>query len=1525
MDIAALQKWADLLFDTGKRNNLVNFKSSRTGSAELLLPDIVTLFRQAEHGASFEVFDPRLAHDDEDEDAAPTSGELLSREQYKDLYAKKIKRGQVLVYNAENKPTRALKALRKRGRTSIEENGVNILYLAFGFMNWREREEDTATLRAPLLLVPISIESETLLSPLRICVMDDEITVNPTFSFKLQNEFGVKLPAFDEEAGIEAYFEHAELLAQKLGWSVSRQCFVGVFSFLKLNMYQDLTANAARIVTAKTVREMMGEVKGGITPSIEEPVGELCSVVDADSSQADAIKMAKAGKSFVLQGPPGTGKSQTITNVIAECLADGKRVLFVSEKLAALNVVFDKLKKADLAEFCLELHSHKVNKKQVIEELCHTLRAGRSVLSDRAQREIDLLGQTEQQLDAYVEELHKVRSVIQKSLFELYGELSAVRHAPNLSYSVVNVRSKGEEHLSRVMELFSQYAAYVPTVGVDYRKNCWYGFDIEDTTYAAKAALGSDLRATRDLCRALEGTSSALKSRYGINMDTLSLAKMTAKLLGLCGESEFLTPKLFVAGAADKALSTVRLLAPLASTARERKRYLDARYDEELYTLKGEHLHKQLTRQFNGFFTRVFSREYRALMKELRLYRRDGSRLSYGEAVADTEALAAYQGALGKFNRQAKSISHLFGAGYTGIDTDFEALQQDLFALCALLGEGADVGELARYSSQKYESEREAFGEQAKVLLALFGACEAAALRVSEKCDEAKCDLAILSLADLEAKLSCCYDTLDSLDEWSAFCKLLGELEELGVKSLVDRAISRGTEADRLGDVFKKAFYAQWIDAVLHDSPLLWTLSRVKHDEAVRQFKEKDSISFEIHKARIRASLCAKRPGLDLIAQGSAVSILLREGEKRRKQKSIRQLLSEIGELVQTLKPCFLMSPLSVSTFLPSDMEFDVVVFDEASQIFPQDAVGAIYRGKQLIVVGDSRQMPPSSFFQATAETDEEAEDESVSDFESILDYCATTLPQCRLKWHYRSRFESLIAFSNRHFYDGELVTFPSALTDAPETGVELDFVGGTFDRVTKTNEKEAERVVDLVFQHIENHPERSLGVVAFSISQQSLIERRLAARRRAHPEKEFFFNSESAEPFFVKNLETVQGDERDTIIFSVAYGQGSDGRLLLNFGPINREGGERRLNVAVTRAKQHVILVSSMRGSDIDLSRTGSVGARLLKEYLTYAEEGIALFEREADSGAFLDREPDCVNEIAEFLSYHGFESDVSLGASSAKIDLAVKRPGEDNYFLAIECDGGAYRRARSTRDRDRLRQSVLEGMGWQYYRIWTTDWFRNKHAEGERLLAAVQAAASPDHSVNDPAARAATFLEKEREQHFAFPTYQMLDVGDVAEHCEGSLLRIIRTVMEVEAPLSEEWILRRLAPLYGREKVTSVVIREYEEEMRDAQRAGIVRRDGFLYVQGREIPMLRVPEEGGAEREIKYIAKEELACGIRELLRQNVSAEKAGLFRLLAKSLGFSRVGEAMEERFNEALLSLSGEVEIEGLMLSLATSEK
>ncbi|MBR5139708.1 MAG: type III restriction endonuclease subunit R, partial [Clostridia bacterium] len=423
------------------------------------------------------------------------------------------------------------------------------------------------------------------------------------------------------------------------------------------------------------------------------------------------------------------------------------------------------------------------------------------------------------------------------------------------------------------------------------------------------------------------------------------------------------------------------------------------------------------------------------------------------------------------------------------------------------------------------------------------------------------------------------------------------------------------------------------------------------------------------------------------------------------------------------------------------------------------------------------------------------------------------------------------------------------------------------------------------------------------------------------------FFKSDKAEPFFVKNLETVQGDERDTIIFSIAYAKDSQGRLLLNFGPVNREGGERRLNVAVTRAKFNVQLVSSMHYTDIDISRTNSVGAKLLREYLDYAENGEIALERSMSASSHEEYDSEFEMEVCEFLKENGFAVDTQVGCSSFKIDLALKHPNSSDYLLAIECDGAAYHSSKSARDRDRLRQEILERMGWKFYRIWSTDWFRNKSVEKTRLLEAAKLAvenANVKFKRDNPPASDISFEEVAEAGHFEFPKYTMADDYRTAARCGYDKARIIQAIVECESPLSEEWLLKRIAFLFGREKVTSIVRDEYNSIMRNCSSYKIIRKNGFLYSQNKKIPMLRVPHANApVTREIKYIALEELALGIKEILKQNITVEKSGLFRLLVQQLGFSRIGDAMLDRLEDALHLISNEILFNGDVLSLKSN--
>lgn len=1544
MDTKKLEKWANLLLDVGKRNNLINFKDTKASTVEIVLPTSEDLFEKVDTTASFEVFDPKII-DDEDEDYkdndASSTGqettdlegkpEKLNRNEFIETYSSYIrKNSQVLLYNSNVNPVNALKNIDKKARGFIEETGVNVAYIAFGFIHWKESENSQYVFRAPVLLAPVTFSNESAISPWFIKLTEADVVVNPTFSFKLESEYGMKMPAYEDE-GLTDYLDKIEKQVSKLGWTVSRESKIGIFSFLKINMYRDLIDHQNAILANNNVRMLLGESYENESPAfengeykLENPLIELHNVIDADSSQIEAIEMAKSGLSFVLQGPPGTGKSQTITNIIAECIYDGKKVLFVSEKQAALNVVYDKLRKAGLEEFCLELHSYKSNKKDVINDLCKTLKTAKTAVSPSVADEIEKKSKSQNELDSYEIELHKPREVINKSLYQLYDDFARCRKAPDVKVHIEDIENKGDSHINIANNLLAQFVDFIPSIGYQYKNNAWYGYINQDTSYQMREDMKACISEIIQVLTEYIELESLIDAKYGIACNSLNQTSLWENFFSLASESDILTPSFLEQAACSYLLERLTEMEQLSNEIVPIRNKINELYDEEIYKLDAENVYKRLTRQYTSTIGRLFSSEYKKLISDIRINKKDGKKPSYKAAIDLTNDLSIYHAKLEDFLQIETQIKSGLGIAYSGLDSEWNTIINQISQLKELFASGASFSKLEAFSNDDYTNNRNNFHVIAERIADIRNKSKRNLELLCRSFDKSIFDMENTDLEIVFSKLSNCLKEYDKIDNWSSFNSLLNEMNNNQLMGYVDAALEANVPAGLIVMGYQRNFYRQWIDYIQHLTPILSTFNRVAHDKQVKIFGEQDETQFSVSKVQIKAEISAKRPSLDFISSGSAVSILLREGEKKRKQKSIRKLMEEAGELIQVIKPCFLMSPLSVSTFLNSEaINFDVVIFDEASQIFPQDAIGAIYRGKQLIVVGDSKQMPPSNFFSATVDMDDSDEDTGdITDFESILDLCSTTFPQLRLKWHYRSKYEQLIAFSNKNFYDNDLVTFPSPITDRGWIGVDYYNAGGTFDHKSRNNRIEAEYIVDLIFKNIEKYPERSLGVVAFSISQQDLIERLLSKRRQSDPSKEAFFTKNVAEPFFIKNLETVQGDERDTIIFSVAYAKDSTGRLMHNFGPLNRAGGERRLNVAVTRAKINVQLVASIHYTDIDLKRTSAEGVRLLREYLDYAENGSIALERTIDVSAFERFDSEFESEVCDFLRKNGFEVDTQVGCSNFRIDLGIKRPGTSDYVLAVECDGASYHSSKNARDRDRLRQQILESMGWSFYRIWSTDWFKNNLVEKERLLETAKRAVSFENrqvikDSNDEIEvkkEEPVFEEEIKENHLHFPEYKLVDVHFLSSYTH-KFQSFVHIILESEAPLSEEWLLKRIAWMFGREKVTSVVQREYEARMYGCDKNGIIRRNGFLYLKDKNNFELRVPGNHDEKRDIKYISLEELAAGMLVIIKQNVTVDKAGMFKLLANELGFQRVAENILARFEEALELLDSLVESDG----------
>jgi very-short-patch-repair endonuclease len=553
---------------------------------------------------------------------------------------------------------------------------------------------------------------------------------------------------------------------------------------------------------------------------------------------------------------------------------------------------------------------------------------------------------------------------------------------------------------------------------------------------------------------------------------------------------------------------------------------------------------------------------------------------------------------------------------------------------------------------------------------------------------------------------------------WCAYQEALENVRSKGLASLIERLGSGDVAAEDLLAAFDAGYFRWWVDEIVESEPALRGFVAIRHEETVARFREADLRVAQLSRAVVAARLAGRIPPRAAFGTDLEFGVLNAEIIKKKRHLPLRQLFSRMPKALQRVAPCMMMSPLSIAQFLPPDAEpYDVVIFDEASQIPVWDAIGAIARGRQVIVVGDPKQLPPTSFFDRS--TGDEGDGDDIEDLESIIDEClSASVPVKELTWRYRSQSETLIAFSNERYYGGRLITFP-----APETrdrAVRYAHVpDGVYERGGgRVNRAEARAVVEDVTKRLSRAGAvDTIGVVTFNVEQQRLIENMLDQARRARPEIEPLFSATAQEPVFVKNLESVQGDERDVILFSVGYGPDVGGRVSQNFGPLNRDGGPRRLNVAVTRARKELVVFATLRPEQIDLSRTGAVGVRDFKLFLEFAQRGAPAL---AAASAPLDRDADSEfeREVRAALEARGWMVHPQVGVSGMRIDLGVVQPDAPGRYLAgVECDGATYHRSATARDRDRMRQWALEKLGWRILRVWSTDWWMDSDGALDRL----------------------------------------------------------------------------------------------------------------------------------------------------------------------------------------------------------------
>lgn len=1357
-----LEHWKRKLLDLTKRNRLLDLKPSKT-AIKLNCPDPAKLEDRLADGQKITVTpmvdlasggvsgrDAELYHN--------RTGEDLARKFALDA----LERNEVVSEISQKDLDSGLVELFRKAKTDIEEGGANTLFLALGILKWKQSPNETRVHRAPLVLVPVKLERRSAASKVKIAHHEDDTVFNMTLLEMLRQDFNLRIPELEgplpqDQSGIDVsrIYEIVRRAVRDVpGFEVVEETVLSTFSFSKFLMWKDLAQRTELLRKSPFVNHLIERPDTAYSSSasfvradeIDQKVdsSELYMPLQADSSQVVAVHAsAQEAGDFVLEGPPGTGKSQTIANIIAHNLGLGRRVLFVAEKMAALEVVYRRLREKGLGDFCLELHSNKANKREVLNQLERSWKSRQLKTRAEWKAEVSKLTQVRDELNDVVRALHSPgetgispRTAIGRAVrwseqhrvrLEWKGGLEAdrARDSDGLQTLFEICRQLG---LSRQQIASSEISALSLIRQTDWSK-AWESRVVE-LSKKLRISIGA-------LERAIDAAASQI-GLFGPSSD-LNLIRRIAefcKCLPLASKFD-LRFSLDADGATILALCEDGL--DLLERYHIKKAELSIDYADPLIeSVQIEHHSNQLLRaNASNWITRSFLRW--ACSRKIRS---DFALSSHPNLDKDLPVLGELKALRKRLDEIAAKLPK--SIDWLGVETDrqklslvIEAGKQLRRAVTQLATSPEEFRARLTQASLLCVDGRELLQDgmpNANAAMSVIERLDEFEILFSEYQSEIRADGdPNIDLREFRQRCSQVVELQPRINSWCRWQAAKERAEQAGLSSIVSGLESGAFSPSETEEVFRTAYCVWLADRLVDSRTELRTFSALEHEEKVKRFRALDKSVAELSVDCIRATLSGDIPPEDDKNRPAGYSVLQREIQKKIKHKPVRQLINEIGDVLTTLTPCLLMSPLSVAQFLSADTAlFDLVIFDEASQITVWDAIGAVARGKNVIVVGDPKQMPPTNFFDRAASENED-EGPGGDDLESILDEAlASGVKLHRLTGHYRSRHESLIAFSNHRYYSGDLVTFPSV--DTKSSSVSMRKVSSGYQRgAGRTNPKEAQAVVEEIVKRLGDSrlSKFSIGVVTLNSEQQRLISDLLDQERRKNPDLERFFSDDSPEPLIVKNLETVQGDQRDVIMLSIGYGPDTpDAKTMpMSFGPLNRKGGERRLNVAITRATSEVIVFSSFDPSMIDLTRTSAQAVRDLKRYLEFAQRGpSALGEAILSIGGDDQYDSEFEQSVAEALRRKGWRVQTQVGVSKFRIDLGIIDPNQPGRYLAgIECDGAAYHSSPSARDRDRVRHSVLENLGWKLIRIWSTSYFidpqrtiEQVHGELERLLEA-------------------------------------------------------------------------------------------------------------------------------------------------------------------------------------------------------------
>lgn len=1574
-----LTLWQRKLLDLTTRNRLLHLPDSAKG-VRLLCPDPAALEDLLSSGQRIRVVSlPDLNSSGRD----VAVYEQQNNESLVDEVARQaLARGEVLASLEKAKLEATLIELFRKARSDLEEGGANTLFLAIGFLKWKKSAEDPKTYSAPLILLPVKLERKSALSGVTLTLLDEEPRFNLTLLELLRHDFELVIPGLDgelpsDESGIDVtgiWNMVRRAVRDVPGFEVSTELVLGTFSFAKYLMWKDLNANAAQLLRSPLVKHLLepSEAGEGFSGSDEFPRPErldssvtpaqLFAPLPADSSQLSAVVASASTHSFVMDGPPGTGKSQTIANMIAHNLALGRRVLFVAEKRAALDVVYRRLAEKGLGEFCLELHSSKASKVEVLKQLDRAWDVRDALSAEDWEREAARLQTLRSRLNQLVEVLHR-RWSNGLSLHQAIGRVVRDHgpQTPKLAWP------PSKEHDAAEYGQLLDLARRLGLNGVAAR-DLSGKFGALAQTQWSNAWQAQIADASRELPQALDALNAASERLLDLTHLALPVTEATQAqqlhdLISLVVESYGMNLSFAFAPDAVTRIEAARRACQLIESYRELEESLSLNYaDEACRRIPLEAMHGEW-REAEGKFWFLATFAKKKVAKKLASL---GGAAGLPDTLGDLAIFECLHLQLVELDTLASDIQAI--PGWQGLKSDTVrtvraiTLAETLRGMLSGLAESPDHlvslrGVVARLVIDANEMLAPG-GQISAALSALQQALsryeEAARLFAGLAARDADTHP---SVAALRATSLSIQQQEEQLKAWCDWCRVREQAAEAGLASLA-QALETGHLIPSASEETFVTAYAHWFATHGIDSePLLRNFVAAEHMSDIDAFVRLDDEIAKLTVRYIRAKLCGLIPSKNDIPKSSGFAILKHELQKSRRHKPVRQLAIEMGDALNRLAPCMLMSPLSIAQFLPADQPpFDLVIFDEASQIAPWDAIGSIARGRQVVIAGDPRQMPPTNFFSRGPNA---GDDDTAEDMESILDEClGAGVPSHSLSWHYRSRHESLIAFSNHRYYDSNLITFPAAETRA--SAVEWRRVEGVYAKGKgRYNQAEAEAIVSETVKRLTDPAfvaaGHSIGIITLNSDQQKLINDLLDTARKQYPQIEPFFQDTQTEPVVVKNLETVQGDERDLIMLGIGYGPTEPGAqvMSMNFGPLNKDGGWRRLNVAITRSRREMLVFTSFDPSMIDLNRTNARAVRDLKHFIEFAQRGPRALA-EAIQGSVGGYDSPFEEAVAQGLRRLGWQVVPQIGVSRFRIDLGIVHPDRPGDYLAgVECDGATYHSAATARDRDKVRSAILSGLGWNLVRLWSTEWWVNKEGALQKLHIAlndllaqsrVEAVGSqvteepsaapividfstdsgirvdfPEASISSVSKLPAEIADVRIARAHSDPPislgqrgeYRVADLSSLAPLIQSeqfhspaynSVLRqIIQEVLRQEAPILDALLVQRIARAHGFQRSGRLIrdrVLELAEQHHHVQLAGF--EEVFVWhAEGdvMEWSTYRVPASAGDARSIEEIAAEEVRIAASIIDAGDRALE-------VARLLGVKRLTGAARERLERIL---------------------